>query len=102
MVSTPTALRHETIQMAEKVSHKKASKAQKEKTNRDPFLCILCLFVASLFREVFGSGEQFLNSACVLQTDCLIADFRMPGITGLELQERLNAGVAGSNQRRFG
>ena len=45
--------------------------------------------------EVFGSGEEFLNSACLLQTDCLIADVRMPGMTGLELQERLN--VAGSS-----
>ena len=41
--------------------------------------------------EVFGSGEEFLNSAYLLQTDCLIADVRMPGMTGLELQERLNA-----------
>ena len=41
--------------------------------------------------EVFGSGEEFLNSAYVLQTDCLIADVRMPGMSGLELQERLNA-----------
>ena len=38
-----------------------------------------------------GSGEEFLNSAYVLQTDCLIADVRMPGMSGLELQERLNA-----------
>ena len=44
--------------------------------------------------EVFGSGEEFLNSACVLQTDCLIADVRMPGMSGLELQERLNAAGA--------
>jgi FixJ family two-component response regulator len=45
--------------------------------------------------EVFGSGEEFLNSAHVLQTGCLIADVRMPGMSGLELQERLNA--AGSS-----
>jgi len=40
---------------------------------------------------VFGSGEEFLNSPYVSQTNCLIADIRMPGMTGLELQERLNA-----------
>jgi FixJ family two-component response regulator len=41
--------------------------------------------------EVFGSGEEFLNSPYVSQTDCLIADVRMPGMSGLELQDRLNA-----------
>jgi FixJ family two-component response regulator len=41
--------------------------------------------------EVFCSGEEFLKSPVVSQTDCLIADVRMPGMTGLELQERLNA-----------
>lgn len=41
--------------------------------------------------EVFCSGEEFLKSPVVSQTDCLIADVRMPGMTGLELQEQLNA-----------
>ena len=41
--------------------------------------------------EVFASGEAFLNSPHISQTDCLIADVRMPGMSGLELQERLNA-----------
>ena len=41
--------------------------------------------------EVFGSGEEFLKSTALSQTDCLIADVRMPGMTGLELQERLHA-----------
>ena len=45
--------------------------------------------------EVFGSGEEFLKSPCLAQTDCLIADVRMPGMSGLELQERLHA--AGSH-----
>jgi FixJ family two-component response regulator len=40
--------------------------------------------------EVFGSGEEFLKSSCLAQTDCLIADVRMPGMSGLELQERLH------------
>jgi two-component system response regulator FixJ len=41
--------------------------------------------------EVFVSGEAFLNSPYVSQMDCLIADVRMPGMSGLELQDRLNA-----------
>ena len=41
--------------------------------------------------EVFGSGEEFLNSPLISQTNCLIADVRMPGMSGLELQDRLNA-----------
>lgn len=45
--------------------------------------------------EVFGSGEEFLNSRYVSQTDCLIADVRMPGMSGLELQDRLNAANLG-------
>ena len=41
--------------------------------------------------EVFRSGEEFLNSPYLFQTSVLITDVRMPGMTGLELQERLNA-----------
>ena len=41
--------------------------------------------------EVFSSGEDFLNSDRSGDTDCLIVDVRMPGMSGLELQERLNA-----------
>lgn len=41
--------------------------------------------------EVFASGEAFLNSPDISHTDCLIADVRMPGMSGLQLQERLNA-----------
>ena len=41
--------------------------------------------------RVFASAEEFLNSGQQHQTACLIADIRMPGISGLELQTRLNA-----------
>jgi FixJ family two-component response regulator len=41
--------------------------------------------------EVFDSGEKFLNSPLLSQTDCLITDVRMPGMSGLELQDRLSA-----------
>jgi FixJ family two-component response regulator len=40
---------------------------------------------------VFCSGEEFQKSHYEFKTDCLIADVRMPGMTGLELQERLHA-----------
>src|ERR1700680_2803929 len=39
----------------------------------------------------FASAEEFLNSGQQHQTACLIADIRMPGMSGLELQAKLNA-----------
>src|SRR5882672_5103402 len=39
----------------------------------------------------FASGEEFLSSGQQHQTGCLIADIRMPGMSGLELQAKLNA-----------
>jgi len=41
--------------------------------------------------ELFSSGEEFLNSTYVSETACLITDVRMPGMSGLDLQDRLNA-----------
>jgi FixJ family two-component response regulator len=39
----------------------------------------------------FGSAEQFLDSQARSQVACLIADIRMPGMSGLELQAKLKA-----------
>jgi FixJ family two-component response regulator len=39
----------------------------------------------------FGSAEQFLDSEARNKAACLIADIRMPGLSGLELQARLKA-----------
>ena len=39
--------------------------------------------------ETFPRAEDFLKSARLNSTSCLITDVRMPGITGLELCERL-------------
>jgi FixJ family two-component response regulator len=39
----------------------------------------------------FGSSEQFLDSEARNRAACLIADIRMPGMSGLDLQERLKA-----------
>jgi FixJ family two-component response regulator len=41
--------------------------------------------------RAFASAEEFLNSGQQHETACLIADIRMPGISGLDLQARLNA-----------
>jgi len=39
----------------------------------------------------FGSAEQFLDSEARNKAACLIADIRMPGLSGLELQAKLKA-----------
>src|SRR5580700_4001179 len=41
--------------------------------------------------QAFASAEEFLQSGEQRQTACLIADIRMPGMSGLELQAKLNA-----------
>nr|WP_068020902.1 response regulator [Rhodoplanes sp. Z2-YC6860] len=40
----------------------------------------------------FSSAEEFLGSNRVQETSCLISDVHMPGLNGIELQERLAAG----------
>jgi FixJ family two-component response regulator len=37
----------------------------------------------------FASGEEFLTSSRVAETACLITDIRMPGMSGIELHNRL-------------
>jgi FixJ family two-component response regulator len=39
----------------------------------------------------FGSAEEFLESGVQNSAACLIADVRMPGISGIDLQARLKA-----------
>jgi FixJ family two-component response regulator len=41
--------------------------------------------------ETFASAEEFLSSARLTDTECLILDLYLPGMNGFELQERLNA-----------
>ena len=38
-----------------------------------------------------ASAEEFLQSRNKRSTACLVTDIRMPGMSGLELQSRLNA-----------
>jgi FixJ family two-component response regulator len=46
---------------------------------------------AGFAARAFGSAEEFLESGQPQHTACLIADIRMPGMSGLDLQARLNA-----------
>src|SRR5579863_4420966 len=41
--------------------------------------------------QAFASAEEFLKSGQQHQISCLIADIRMPGMSGLDLQAHLNA-----------
>jgi FixJ family two-component response regulator len=42
--------------------------------------------------NVFASAEEFLDSDRLRNTDCLILDVRLPGMSGLELQRHLKTG----------
>ena len=49
------------------------------------------LRAAGLPAKAFASAEEFIKSGQQRQTSCLISDIRMPGMSGLELQAKLNA-----------
>ena len=50
-------------------------------------------FVRSLgyAASAFSSAEEFLQAGHARDSDCLITDLQMPGMSGLELQSRLAA-----------
>lgn len=52
----------------------------------------LGMLLRSIGLEVrtFASAQEFLNSHDPAQPGCLILDVRMPGMSGLDLQQRLN------------
>jgi FixJ family two-component response regulator len=47
------------------------------------------LRVLGFSAQTYSSAEEFLASDCIDQTDCLILDIAMPGMTGPELQREL-------------
>jgi FixJ family two-component response regulator len=48
-----------------------------------------CMESAGYAVESFSSAEQFLVSAAAQKAACLILDIQLPGINGLELQDKL-------------
>jgi FixJ family two-component response regulator len=48
-----------------------------------------CMESAGYAVQSFGSAEQFLVSGTAQNAACLIVDVQLPGITGLELQDKL-------------
>jgi len=54
-----------------------------------------CVESAGYAAEGFGSAEEFLTSGATYTAACLIVDIQLPGITGLELQDKL----AGNDNR---
>jgi FixJ family two-component response regulator len=48
-----------------------------------------CMESAGYAVESFDSAEQFLASGSAQNAACLIVDVQLPGITGLELQDKL-------------
>lgn len=41
--------------------------------------------------QVFGSAEEFLSDVSITYPCCLLLDVRMPGISGMELQDKMQA-----------
>lgn len=54
-------------------------------------LCDL-LMVTGLACSTFDSAQTFLKDDASRQVDCLITDVRMPGMSGIDLLERVRAG----------
>ena len=48
-----------------------------------------CVESAGYVIESFGSAEQFLAAGSARNAACLILDVQLPGISGLELQDKL-------------
>ena len=46
---------------------------------------------AGLAARAYASAEEFLRSGAQHRSSCLIVDVRMPGMSGLDLQARLDA-----------
>jgi FixJ family two-component response regulator len=61
--------------------------------DNESFRTAMRRFMRSLGHAVatFGSAEEFLTSGHLHDTACLISDVQMPGMSGIQLQDRLRA-----------
>jgi FixJ family two-component response regulator len=50
------------------------------------------LEMAGYATQLFDSAETFLESGKACRAECLVVDVRLPGISGVELHQRLRAG----------
>ncbi|HEX4045373.1 MAG TPA: response regulator, partial [Gammaproteobacteria bacterium] len=51
---------------------------------------LACLFASvNLSVEVFASADEFMEKLTSKTKGCIVADIRMPGMNGLDLQEAL-------------
>jgi FixJ family two-component response regulator len=52
------------------------------------------LLAAGIDVETFASGDELLESVKIHRPDCAVIDLHLPGLTGLEVQQRLaRAGI---------
>src|SRR5262245_41236114 len=76
-------------------------------TQASPHVCVLdddasvrdstadLLSAAGFACDAFASAQDFLDSGLAADTSCVVADVQMPGMTGMEMLERLRTdGVA--------
>jgi two-component system, LuxR family, response regulator FixJ len=52
---------------------------------------MLLLRIAGFHAEGFSSAEDFLKQAHITDSDCIILDLSMPGMSGFDLMERLTS-----------
>ena len=71
------------------VQHEKITVAvvDDDRASRDS----VCAVIQSIgySTEAFESGESFLNNCDLTRPNCLVVDYRLPGMSGLDLQEQL-------------
>ena len=57
----------------------------------------MCKMLTRMIRSIglnvaaFTSAEEFLSSGCLAGSACLILDVDLPGMSGIDLQQQLNA-----------